>query len=129
MLAALLATGCAATPEQQAVQRNAAARNLAEAIDGRVAGEAQTCIALGTTQGPQIVAPDTLIYRENQRRIWVTRSPGCPGLSGDPVIVARVFGSQLCRNDLFQTVPRGGAAVPGPLCRFGTFTPYVRAGS
>ncbi len=124
---ALAATGCAATPEQQAAQREIAERRFAEAIDGRVPGEPQTCIDLSAVQGPQIIAPDTVIYRENQRRVWVTRSPGCQGLNGDPVIVARVFGTQLCRNDLFQTVPRGGGTVPGPVCRFGDFTPYTRA--
>lgn len=123
VLAATLA-GCAATPEQVAADRQDAARDLARATEGLVAGKPQTCIGSTDADGPQVIAPDTLVYRA-AGRTWVTQAVGCP-LGRDPLIVVNMFGSQLCRNDTFRTFQRGSVAVPGPICRFGDFTPYAK---
>ncbi|TKD51793.1 hypothetical protein [Sphingomonas baiyangensis] len=127
-LCCVLASGCAASPQQQALSAERAERALAAVTEGRVAGPAETCIPATNINGPQIVAPDKLIYRENARRVWISTAIGCPSLNANSIVVARVFGAQICRNDLFQTLPRGGGSIPSAACRFGDFVPWERPG-
>lgn len=122
----IAATACA--PGEQAASALAARgdREFASAIAGRVAGPPQRCINPVNTGGPQLIAPDRLVYRDAST-VWVTRAEGCPFIGRDEVVIAEVFGGQLCRNDRFRTIQRGASAgIPGPYCRYGDFTPYRR---
>lgn len=120
ILPALLLAGCA--PAMAGGQSESAAAELADALEGRTAGPARKCVSLSRIDGPQIVG-ETLLYRDGTR-LWRTEAvDGCPSLRGDPIVIVEVHGGQLCRNDLFRTVDRGGS-IPGPYCRFGDFTPY-----
>ena len=74
--------------------------------------------------GPQIIGDDTLIYRRGDK-LWRTTVEGCPSLSGDPLIIAEIYGSRMCRRDHFRTVTRG-STIPSGYCFFGPFTPYSR---
>lgn len=104
--------------------RQSDAAELADALKGRIAGTPQRCINASNLEAPRIIG-ETLIYRQGSR-LFVTRAEdGCPSLAGDPLLVTEVYGSNLCRNDRFRTVPRG-ASIPGPYCRFGDFVPYSR---
>ncbi|MEZ0495299.1 hypothetical protein [Sphingomonas sp. IW22] len=123
--AALACAGCAADAQRTADIRERGAREFAEATKDRVAGAPNDCISLQRTGGPQIVSPDTLIYRDGST-LWVTRVQGCTFLDDNDLVVSRVFGSQLCRNDQFRTLQRGTSSIPGPICRYGNFTPYRR---
>ncbi len=123
-LATLAVAGCTVTRADQ----DAAARELADAsalldvLDGRTAGTPQRCIAV-PSGGPMIVG-DALLYREG-RRLWVNRPVGgCTSLGDDVITITEVQGGQLCRNDRFRTVQRGGG-IPGPYCRFDDFVPYT----
>lgn len=94
-------------------------------LEGRVAGKPQECITPSTSTGLVIADANTLTYTESGRRIWVTHPEGgCPNMRPlDTIVVERLSGSQLCRNDRFRTVSPG-MAIPGPTCRIGAFTPY-----
>ncbi|HCB75892.1 MAG TPA: hypothetical protein DEP91_06920 [Sphingomonas bacterium] len=127
LFAVLAVAGCA--PQQQAASDLAARgdRELAAAIGGRVAGKPERCINPVNTGGPQLIAPDRLVYRD-AGTVWVSRAEGCPFIGRDEIVIAEVYGGQLCRNDRFRTVQRGTrAGIPGPFCRYGDFTPYRRA--
>ncbi len=101
------------------------AADLADALKGRTAGSPQRCINASNLEAPRIIG-ETLVYRQGGR-LWTTRiEEGCPSLAGDPLLVVEVYGSNLCRNDRFRTVPRG-ASIHGPYCRFGEFVPYTPA--
>ncbi|MEG3087879.1 DUF6491 family protein [Sphingomonas sp. PB4P5] len=119
ILLSLLA-GCTSLP----ADTSRADRALAEALAGRNAGAPQRCVDRSTVSGPQIVDDHRLIYIQSSRRIWVnTLASACPSLRTDSVLVVRAFGTQMCENDQFQ--PRQPQdIVPGPICRFGPFTPY-----
>lgn len=100
--------------------------DLVEALDGLVAGEPQNCMTSGRIGGPDIIGGDAILYRESAGRIWLAKTEGaCPWLRPDTVLIVEVTGSQLCRNDRFQVVDRGGG-IPSGYCRFGSFTPYRR---
>lgn len=118
----LVLAGCAA-PGATGGQSDAA--ELADALKGRTAGTPQRCINASNLDAPRIIG-ETLVYRQGGR-LWTTRAEdGCPSLAGDPLLIVEVYGSNLCRNDRFRTVPRG-ASIPGPYCRFGDFVPHTRA--
>lgn len=101
------------------------AGEFADAVKDRTPGPAQRCVNLSRIEGPRIIG-QTILYRDGARLYATTAVDGCPSLSGDPVIVVETYGSQLCANDRFRTLPRG-TTIPGPYCRFGPFTPYSRA--
>ncbi|WP_033920435.1 hypothetical protein [Sphingomonas sp. 37zxx] len=116
--------GCAATPEQMAASEAQAAAQFAKVTRGLVAGEPQQCLPSLNPQGPQIIGNDVMIYRQIGAELWVTNVEGCPSLDDDSIVIAEIFGGQMCRNDRFQTLPRGGVTIPSAFCRLGMFTPY-----
>lgn len=125
MLGALALAGCTGNAELRASQEARAQRDLAEALEGRTPGTPQNCISSTGVSGPQIIDANTILYREG-RRVWRNDLPAsCPSLNRFSIIVAELHGSQICRNDLFRAVDPG-SRIPGPHCRFGQFTPYVR---
>jgi hypothetical protein len=121
MLAPLLLAGCTAMDGADTTSREARAldRRLAE----RVAGEPQTCIS--QRQGVSLHAVDsrTIVY-DDGRDIWVNRlEAACPGLRPGATLIVEPFGDRFCRNDRIRAL-EAGAAIPGPYCRLGSFTPY-----
>lgn len=121
-MAALLLLAACASPADRAAD---AARELETLLAGRVAGKPQTCLPSNLRDGPRIIAPDMLVYGATRGRLWITRAQDCPFLRRDDIIIADMFGSQQCRNDMIRTLPRTGGIV-SPACRLGDFTPWDR---
>ncbi|MEP9400301.1 hypothetical protein [Sphingomonas sp. VNH70] len=125
--AAALMVGACATPQQQAQSEARRDRELAKVLAGRTAGEPQNCIPIGFIDGPQVVG-DSLIYRQNGRRLWRTQvRDRCPFLRDDQIVVSILYGTQVCRNDRFRLIDRG-SRIPSGDCTFGEFVPYDKAG-
>ena len=125
LLGACALAGCTGNAALQESRQAQAQRDLAEALEGRVAGKPQDCVSTMGLGGPQIIDANTLLYREGGR-IWRNDLPSsCPSLDRFSIIVAELHGSQICRNDMFRPVDPG-SRIPGPRCRFGQFTPYVK---
>lgn len=118
---ALLLGGCAV---QQADRGPSDAADLAEALAGRTAGPARRCIGPNTAGAPTIVG-ENLLFRDGRRLFVSAATGGCPSLRGDPIVVIEAYGSDICENDRFRTVERGGIGIPGPYCRFGPFVPWT----
>lgn len=116
LIAALLAVGPAV-----AARKDSDADKLARELAGRTAGPAQNCVSTSRL-GSATIYGDALLFRDGAT-VWVNKIEHCPGLSRDPILVNEVFGGQSCENDLMRTIDRG-AAIPGPVCRLGKFTPY-----
>jgi hypothetical protein len=115
----LMATG-AATADSRS-DRDALSRALA----GRTAGAPVECIDQHLADGPQVIDPQTLIYRQGRGRLWVNTLPeACTGLRFNAVPIVQIFGGRMCRNDQFTPVAPG--AIPGGTCRLGKFTPWDR---
>ncbi|MES2987072.1 MAG: DUF6491 family protein [Pseudomonadota bacterium] len=126
VMGALALAGCAATAQPQSKVQERAGRELAKALEGRVAGEPRDCISAMGTSGPQIIDGRTMLYRQGSK-VWRNDLPtSCPGLDDDDLLVIELWGSQICRNDHFRANSRT-SMIPGPSCRFGKFTPYVKA--
>jgi hypothetical protein len=128
LIAAATLSGCAAAGGTPAADRDdRAARELAAVTEGRVAGEPQRCIDPRRVNGPQIISPNTLVYRDIGT-IYTMEASGCPYIDDNYVVVAEVNGTDFCENDRFRTLQRG-AVVPGAICRVGKFTPWKKPAS
>lgn len=104
-----------------------AQKRLAEALDGRVAGKTVDCVATSRVNGPDIIDNKTILYRESGRRIWRNDLPSaCPFLRPNQILVLELYGSNMCKNDMFSVIERGGVAIPIGKCRLGQFTPYEK---
>jgi len=120
----LLAAGLAATAPAATRDRDP----LSE-FTGRVAGTPVRCLNADRAGSLQALDQRTLIYRESNRRIWRNDLPdACPGLDDDSILVIELFGGGPCKGDTFRAVRRG-SGIPGPMCRLGSFVPYVKAKS
>lgn len=128
ILLALLATGCAATPAQEARLAEAGAASevrLATALQGLSAGTPQTCIDRRDARDMAVYG-DTILYRVSRRLVYRTRTNGgCRSLDRDNALVVRSPSNQLCRGDIatsFDTLSR----IENGSCVFGEFTAYRR---
>jgi hypothetical protein len=128
--ASALLSGCSVSDTQSTpiALTDKQAKLLEKQIDGKVAGEAVSCIS--NTQHNDIirVSDDLLLYKVSGRLVYQNRlRSSCPGLASDrDIIVTEQFGSQQCRGDVIKLVDRLGG-IPGPFCVLGDFVPYRKA--
>ena len=122
---AMMLAACSTAPVQE-TRSPRAAKALADALEGRVAGPPERCIRNYPTTQLQVIDDWTLLYREGSTVYVQNPRGGCPGLGRGRTLVTRQVGtSQMCDGDINQTVDllsrTGGAA-----CVFGPFVPYTR---
>jgi hypothetical protein len=125
-LPVLLAMGCTASAGMQSSRADRAERELAKALEGRVAGEPQSCISSSFTNGPQVISDKTLLYRPVGKTVWRNDIIGsCPSLGPNETIVLEIYGGQICANDRFRVI-NPGVNIPSASCRLGKFVPYKK---
>lgn len=116
---ALVATSASAqTRTERGEQR------LAELIEGRVAGEPETCIGYLRPNGMRIIENVGLVYEQGST-IWVARVQNPRRLTRDDVPIFQRVTSQLCTNDIIRTVDRYNGFFTGVL-NLEQFVPYTR---
>lgn len=134
LFAATLALGGIAIPvaaQDDAPQRSTRAeRNearLAERLEGRVAGEMVSCLYAPDSNRLETIEGVGFVY-ERGDTLYVAR-PEDPSVLGpnDIVVVRRLSGGQLCRQDLMQTVDRVSGMLSGIVAIDG-FVPYTKPG-
>lgn len=104
-----------------------AAKKLADALSGRVAGQPQRCIRNFRTVDMQVIDDGTILFRKGATIYLQHPAGGCPGLSsGSRTLVTReVATNQLCEGDINRTVDLM-SRTEGGSCVFGPFVPYTR---
>lgn len=122
-------TVVAAQDEDSDVQAEASMtkgeQRLAKMLEGRVAGEPQTCIRTIPTQQITTIEGTAYVYgRGNTIYVQRTRSPEAIDRS-DTLVVRRFNGSQLCRQDVATTVDPVNGFFIG-VVQFADFVPYTR---
>jgi hypothetical protein len=97
---------------------------FAQAIEGRIAGPARTCISSYPNQNLRVLDTQTLAYGTG-REIFINRlSAPCPGLGPlNTTIVEGSSGSQYCRGDRVRGLETG-AIIAGPTCILGDWVVY-----
>lgn len=120
---------CATTPDDN--QRSAEAqRELARWLDGKVPGQAQTCLPSFRTQDMVTMDERTILFRDGANRVWRNELNGpCSGLGrpGTALLTRQFGGTGLCRGEIAQVVDTSGGFVVGS-CSLGDFVPYTGPG-
>ncbi|WP_119587841.1 hypothetical protein [Aurantiacibacter zhengii] len=98
---------------------------FAELVEGRTAGEPQSCINTVSTNRLRVEENVGLVY-ERGDTMWVARARNPNQLdSWDVPIIERYSGSRLCRTDVTRTVDRSSGMFSGVLF-LDEFVPYTR---
>jgi hypothetical protein len=125
VIAAGLALACATAHAETRIEKNQA--KLAKMLEGRVAGEPQTCIPGFAANRLEVIDGVALVYSFGDT-LYVAK-PTQPGqLVRDDILVVERFGGQLCHNDVIRTVDRYGGFMTGVLF-LGKFVPYKKQDS
>ena len=127
---ALAACGLAATPalaehhEGDAPEMTKGEKKLAKMLEGRVAGEPESCINTFTSGNLQIIDGTALVYKQG-RTLWVNRTRNPESLDDNDYLVIKKFGdaSRLCRLDNVTTHDRGSNFFSGVVL-LEDFVPY-----
>jgi hypothetical protein len=118
--AALLAAGSA-----QARERPTPEAEIAQALEGRIAGEPVSCVNLRNVRSTRIIS-DTAILYEAGGTIYLNRPrAGADALNRWDTMVTRPFGTRLCNTDVVRMIDPSSHMLKG-LVFLDEFVPYRR---
>ena len=120
--AATLALGAAPVSAETPAER--AQTRVAEMLEGRTAGEAQTCISAFNSHRLEVIEHVGIVYKRGDT-IWLARATNPDQLRYSDVPVIERFGNRLCRQDVIRTVDRYTGYFSGALF-LEDFVPYTR---
>lgn len=124
LLAPLAFAGAAPASSEEPTPGEA---ELAEMLEGRVAGEPVDCLSESQRDSIQIVESTAIVFRDGDT-LWVNRPAAAQFLSRSDLPVFHQFSSQLCRLDQVELRDRlGSGTIPGPRLALGEFVPYTKA--
>ena len=100
-------------------------QELAELLEGRVAGEPQSCIRSHLNDRMRVIDETAYVYGRG-RTIYVQRTRNPEDIDDDDALVSRRFSaSQLCKLDPVTTIDRFSGFLTGVVF-FDDFIPYTR---
>ena len=99
-------------------------RRMANLLDGKIAGDPQSCITTRPTTQSSIIGNQAILYRQGAVVYRNDLDGICPTLTSDSVLVSQRYGSsQLCSGEVVQVRdPHSGVSFGS--CVLGEFTPY-----
>jgi hypothetical protein len=107
-----------------AKEKKSGEQELAEMLEGRVAGEPMRCIPTWRSDSMSIIDNTAIIYKRG-RTIYVNRTAHPESLDWDDVLVIHRFsGSELCKLDRVTTIDRSGGYFTGVVF-LTDFVPYT----
>ena len=122
--AAALAIALVASPAE-AKKKKSGEEELAELLEGRVAGEPQRCIRRHVSNRMRTIDGTAFVYGRGDT-IYVQRTKHPEDIDDDDVLVTRKFGSSdLCRLDQVTKIDRFNGFYAGNVF-FDDFVPYTR---
>jgi hypothetical protein len=95
---------------------------LAKLIEGRVAGEPESCIKDFGVRSFQVIDKTAIVYKIG-RTVWVNQTRDPASLDDGDTMVFRRFGSQICSSDIVTTIDRVGGYYTGNVF-LSEFVPY-----
>lgn len=118
---------CATTPQPEYKLSAKEQKELAGALEGKVAGEPVSCVSAIGGRNLQAIGDSMLVYRVSSDLVYVNRLDGvCHGLSWGDTLVMRLYGTQYCRGDIAHVVNLPSGTLTGT-CALGDFIPYRTA--
>ncbi len=116
----LAATGALAADENRAGEAE-----LAELLEGRIAGDPVECLPDSRRDTMQAIDGTAFVFRLGDT-LYVNRPSGVRTLDWNDLPVFNSFGSRLCARDRVELRDRS-SHMPGPVLLLGEFVPYRRA--
>ena len=108
-----------------AKEKKTGEQELAEMLEGRVAGEPMRCIPTRRSGDSFSIIDGTAIVYKDGRTIYVNRTANPETLDWtDVLVINRFTGNELCKLDRVTTVDRGGGFFSGVVF-LGDFVPYT----
>ena len=98
---------------------------LAELLEGRIAGEPVACLPGSGREALQVIDGTAFLFRQGDT-LYVNRPSGVGTLNWSDLPVFHTFGSRLCERDRVELRDRS-SLIPGPILLLGEFIPYRRA--
>jgi hypothetical protein len=100
-------------------------QELDKALKGRVAGKPVNCIDPRSNDQTRIIDKTAIVYGSG-RTIYVQRPNGAESLTGDPILVTTLRGTnQLCSIEVVQLLDRSTRFNRG-FVTLNSFVPYTR---
>lgn len=121
-VAAALIAGSAAV----AGPRPSGEERLAKMLEGRVAGEPQSCIFAPSISDLTIIDKTALVYKSGNV-LYVNRPANPRDLSSSDVLVIDRQAHQLCNTDMVQTMSQSAPRFYTGSIFLGQFVPYRKA--
>lgn len=125
LTAAGVALALGTTAAQAETRQESAEARLAEMIEGRVAGEPQSCISVLRSNRLEVIPYVGVVY-DAGRTIYVARAARPESLRSTDIPVFERFGSQLCHTDVIRTIDRSSHFTTGVVF-LEQFVPYTEA--
>jgi hypothetical protein len=122
-LMAVAAVGLAAGPTT-ARERLTGQERLAKLLEGRVAGQPQSCISTMVNRDSQVIDRTAVVYGRG-RTIWVNVPQNARDLDDNDAMLIRMYGSQICRQDIVTTFDTSSGMYTGNVF-LSDFVPYTR---
>lgn len=115
-----LTAACATTDLARAEKGEA---ELAQLLEGRVAGEPENCINTFGNRNLTMIDHTAVTYRAGDT-IWVARATNPESIDDNDILLIEKFGtSRLCTSDQIKTLDRTGGFLTG-FIRLESFVPY-----
>ncbi|HEX8238399.1 MAG TPA: hypothetical protein VF574_01530 [Allosphingosinicella sp.] len=126
ILLTLVAAAAAVAPaEAKSPDPQRGERQLAQAVEGRVAGEPVDCIDLHRVRSSRIIDRTAIVY-DAGGTLYVNRPrSGANSLKDWDIMLTRPFGNRLCSVDTVEMYTPGSHMLSG-LVFLGDFVPYKR---
>lgn len=124
-LMAIVAGGMLAVPALEARERISGEERLAKMLEGRVAGEPESCIRTFPSTQLTVIDGTALVYKQG-RTLWVNRTDQPRAIDDNDALLTRQFGTQLCDVDIVTTFDRTAGFYTGNIF-LTEFVPYRRA--
>jgi hypothetical protein len=121
IVGSLALAGCVSTTAGQRADQGAA--ELASMLEGRVAGEPQSCIPAWRGTNLKVIDNTAVVY-DAGNTIYVARPTEPQSLDSDDILVIKRTGTQLCKHDVIRTIDRTGFMTG--VIFLGDFVPYTR---
>lgn len=110
--------------DQDAAEMSKGEQRLAKLLEGRVAGEPQSCINEFRNSQLRVIKDTAYVYGRGDT-IWVQRTRNPESIDDDDILVSQRLSGRLCRQDINYTIDRFGHFYSGAVF-FDDFIPYTR---
>jgi hypothetical protein len=123
-IALTTAAALLAAPALHAKERMSGEEQLAKLLEGRVAGEPESCLPYGVSDNVRIIDKTAIVYGRG-KTLWVNRPMNADNLDDDDILVRKSHTARVCNLDSVDLVDRSSRMNSG-FVGLNEFVPYKK---